>query len=156
MRVRAVIYVVAAVLVAAFFIANWSLVTSPVSLNVLFSRVETPLGVLLLLVAGLVLLLDLAIHTLTEHTWRGEKRQLAAEVERLRAARTQEEESRTQSLRAAMEREFAALHAKLERVGTGVQRLENDTMEAPPPAPPASAIEPELVPPRPAAGRSRQ
>ena len=152
-RVSAVIYVVAAVIVAAFCVANWALLKSLVSLNLLFAQVQTPVAVLLLLCTGVVLLFGLAVHASAEHGWRADRRKLTTEVERLRAQRTGEEDTRTQGLRATMEREFAAVRVQLERVVSAVQRLENDTVDAPAVPPSASDIDPELIPPRPAAGR---
>jgi hypothetical protein len=159
MRARAVIYIAVAVIVGAFFIANWALFSTPVSLNVLFARVETPLALLLLVCVGVVLLLDLTAYAFARHKWRAERRQLATEMAaaRLRAeraeVRAEEEESRTQALPATMEREFAAIRAQLDRVLAGVQRLTNDTTEIPIPPPPR-VIEPELIPPRSATARA--
>jgi len=152
-RTKVVIYLIAAVMVSAFFIANWALLSSPVSLNFLFARVEMPLALLLLLCAGVVLLLDLVVHASADHAWRAERRRLVTEVAgaRMRAERAEVEESRSQGLQATLEREFSAVRAQLDRVLTGVQQLENDTMEVPLPGP--SAIEPELIPPRPATRR---
>jgi hypothetical protein len=129
------IYIAAAVMVGAFFIANWALLRTPVSLNLLFARVATPLAILLLGCAGFVLLLDLAVYVFAEHRWRAKQ-----------------EESRAQALQVAMEREFVAVRAQLDRVLTGVQRLENDTMQLPVTSTPA--IEPELIPPRSATARA--
>lgn len=152
MRARVVIYIIATVVIGAFLIANWALLSSPVSLSLLFARVEAPLAILLLLCAGVVLSLDLAVHALAEHAWRAERRQLMNEVAgaRLRAERREEEQSLAQGLRATIEHEFSVVRTQLDRVVSGVQRLENDTMEVPlpPPAPRSHAIEPELIPPR--------
>jgi len=154
-KTKIVIYAIAAVVLGAFFIANWALLSSPVPLNLLFASVETPLAIVLLLLAGVVLAVDCAVHALAEHAWRVDRRKLMA-------ARVTAEQNaiHIQDLRPSMEREFAAIRAQLDRVLTGVQRLANDTMEvatltAPAPAAgpaPASAqgpaTEPELIPPR--------
>lgn len=154
MRARAAIYIIAAVILAAFFTANWALLSSPVSLNLVFAKAETPLAILLLLCVAAVFSLDFAVFAFDEHTWRAECRRLAAEgaSARLRAERAEDEELRTQGLRVAMESEFVAVHAQLDRVLTSVQRLGNDTMEIPAPLAPPSTIEPELIPPRSARG----
>jgi hypothetical protein len=140
---------IVAVVAAAFFIANWTILSSPVAVNLLLARVETPLAVLLLLCAGLVLLLDWVVHAFGEHSWRAERRQLLAELNSVRLRAEKEEESRTQALRVSVEREFAAVRAQLDRVLMGVQMLENDTMDVS--ALPPPAVEPELIPPRSAA-----
>ena len=149
MRVRVAIYIIVAVMIGAFLIANWALLKSPISLNLLFASVEMPLALLVLLCAGIVLSLDLAGYAFAEHSWRAERRRLTDEVAgaRLRAERAEDEKFRTEGLRVAMEHEFVAVRAKLDRVLTGVQRLENDTMEISAPSPPRT-IEPELIPPR--------
>lgn len=157
MKTKIVIYVIAGVVLGAFFIANWALLSSPVPLNLLFASVETPLAIVLLLLAGVVLAVDFTVHALAEHAWRVDRRKL------MMARVTAEQNAlHIQDLRPSMEREFAAIRAQLDRVLTGVQRLANDTMEVasltspapgsapahgPAPAQPPEA-EPELIPPR--------
>src|SRR5262249_20264053 len=141
-------YIVVAVVTVAFFIANWALLSAPVPINLLFARAETPLAVLLLLCAGVVLLLDLVIHTLGGHAWRHERRALRAQLDDVRSRAENEEESRIQVMRVPFEREFAVVRAQLDRVLAEVRRLDHDTVEIPPLAA-APAIEPELIPPRP-------
>ena len=150
MRARVAIYIIAALMIGTFFIANWALLRSPVPLNLLFASVEMPLAILVLLCAGVVITLNLAGYAFAEHTWRAERRRLAEEVAdaRRRAERAEDEELRTQGLRVAMESEFVAVRAQLDRVLIGVQRLQNDTMEIPEPPPRTIELEPELIPPR--------
>jgi hypothetical protein len=150
-KTRHLIPLVAALVIVALCIANWSLLSETVSLNLLLGRVQAPVIVLVLSCIGIVALASLAGIAWSTHAWNVERRRLASDLDRARSMAEKEEESRTQALRATMEREFAEVRGKLDsliaRQGAlpgRESRLEHEGRIADAPA----AIEPELVPPR--------
>jgi uncharacterized integral membrane protein len=144
MKAKGVIYILAAAVIAALVVANWTLLIGPVELNLLIARVQAPLALLLLLFAGIILLLDLSVHALREYAWIRERRTLARELEIARLRAEKEEESRTSALKATVQSELAAIRAQLDRVlAMQAAGLEHTTTARSP-----EAIEPELIPPR--------
>jgi uncharacterized integral membrane protein len=146
MNAKGVAYIVAAIVLGVFVLANWTLFATAVELNFLVARVQAPLIILVLLVAGVVLLVDLAIHAVRQRAWVRERRALQKELEGARLRAEHEEESRTGTLRVSMERELAAIRAQLDQVVAGQSALLGR-------APPTRPLEPELIPPRAATER---
>ena len=119
MRPRAIIYAVLALLLAILLLANLHLLTVPLTLNVIIAQLTLPLGVLVLMVAGLVFLVDLAAHALARRSWGQDRRALAVEMEELRARAEDRESARLVQLQAVLERELAGIRFQLDRlVGT--------------------------------------
>ena len=141
MNAKGVAYIVAAIVLGVFVLANWILFAAPVELNFLIARVHAPLIILVLLVAGLILLIDLGIHAVNQRAWVRERRALVKDLEGARLRADHEEESRTGALRVAMERELAAIRAQLEQLVASQSAL----LGRPPITRP---VEPELIPPR--------
>ncbi len=144
MRVKAVIYIVAAAVIAALVVANWGVLIGAVELNLLVARVQAPLVLLLLLFAGIIFLLDLSVHAVREYAWRRERRELASALNAARLLAEKEEESRTGALKVAIQGELAAMRAQLDRL-LAVQASAFQRTTA---GPPSEALEPELIPPR--------
>ena len=144
MKVTGVIYVLAAAVIAAFAVANWALLMQPIEMNLLVARVQAPLAVLLLLLAGIILLLDFGMHALREHTWLRDRRALARNLEAARLRAEQEGDARTGALTSAIHKELTIIRAQLDRV---LAAQAGSFRQAP------DAIEPELVPPRSPPGR---
>src|SRR5690349_15667625 len=109
MNAKGVAYIVAAVLLAVFVLANWTLFATAVELNFLIARVQAPLIILVLLVTGVILLIDLAVHALSQRAWVRERRALRKELDSARVRAEHEEESRIGALRITLERELAAI-----------------------------------------------
>lgn len=149
MSAKGVIYILAGIVLAVLVVANWSLLSGPVELNLLVARFQAPLALLLLLFAGIVLLGSLSVQALKEYAWRRERRTLASQLEAARLIAEKEEASRTGALKATLQNELAAIRAQLDRVlarqGSSFERA-NDTL-------PSEALEPQLVPPRESNGR---
>jgi uncharacterized integral membrane protein len=141
MNAKGVAYIVAAIVLGVFVLANWTLFATAVELNFLIARVQAPLIILVLLVAGVILLVTLAIHAVSQRAWVRERRALQKDLEAARLRADHEEESRTGALRVAMERELAAIRAQLDQVVAGQSALLGR-------APPTRPLEPELIPPR--------
>jgi len=144
MKTKGVIYILAAIVIGAFAVANWPMLIGSVELNLLVARVQAPLALLLLLFAGLILLLDLSVHAIREYGWTRERRTLARELEMARLRADKEEESRTGALKVSLETQLAAIRAQLERVlATQTAVLDRATVVRA-----AEDYEPELIPPR--------
>jgi uncharacterized integral membrane protein len=155
MKAKGVAYIVAAVLIGVFVMANWTLLIASIELNLLVAHVQAPLGVLILLVAGVILLADLAVHALSEHESSRERRALRQELDDSRLRADREEESRTAALRISMDRELSLIRGQLDQLLAGQSAL----LGRPPAArsverpiegsterPRQHPIEPELVP----------
>jgi uncharacterized integral membrane protein len=147
MKARGVVYLLAGGLLAIFAIANWPLLIGSVELNLLVTRLQAPLALLLLLLAGVILLLDLTVHTLREYSWMRERRTLVRELEMARLRADKEEESRTGSIKLTVERELAFMRAQLDRMLAAQSALLDRTTRAEV-VPDGDAIEPALIPPR--------
>lgn len=123
MNIRGVIYIVAAVLIGVFVLANWTLLAAPVELHLLIASIQAPLGVLILMIAAAILLIDLAVHTLSRRGWARDRRLLTTDLESARLRAEREEESRTSALRATLERELATIHGQLDQLLAGQSTL---------------------------------
>jgi uncharacterized integral membrane protein len=159
MKAKTIFYILAALLVGALVVANGSLFTTQVELNLLFIRMQAPLMVLMLLVVAVILLLDAGVHMMSRYTWNRERRTLKKDLEAALLRADREEESRMGTLRVSMERELAAIHAQLSRLTEGQSALlrmtGNETLpglEATPEE--RRHFEPELISPR-AGGNGR-
>jgi uncharacterized integral membrane protein len=149
MTAKGVAYIVAAVVLGVFVLANWSLFTTFAELNFLVARVQGPLILLMLVVAGVILLVDLAVHALGQRAWVRERRALRKDLESALLRADHEEESRVGTLRVTLERELAAIRAQLDQVLAGQSALLGRPPSARTDDP--RAVEPRAVEPR--AGR---
>lgn len=105
-------------LLAAFVIANWSVLSMPVDVSLLVATINAPAGIILLGATALLLTL-LGAYTLTLHTSTLlEARRHAKEMREQRLLADQAEASRFTELGTAMRAEFAGLRSELQRVST--------------------------------------
>lgn len=152
MKAKTVFYILAALIVGVLVVANWSLFTTQVELNLLFVRMQAPLAILLLLLAAVILLLDAGVHMVSRHAWMRERRALKSDLEAALLRADREEESRMGTLRVAMERELSVIHAQLDRLMEGQSALlrvtSNETLPARQPTEVRRQFEPDLVSPR--------
>jgi uncharacterized integral membrane protein len=143
-KTSAVVYIVAAAVLAAFAVANWQLLMQAVEINFLVARVQAPLAILLLLLASVILLLDFGVHALTEQGWIRDRRTLARDLEAARLRAEQESDARTAATTSAIHKDLAIIRAQLDRMlasrPTSVRYA-------------ADEIEPELIPPHEPPGR---
>lgn len=116
MRVRNVVYVVLLLIVVALLVANRSVIATSTPLNFLVAQVNAPFGILILIVAVLIALVDFIAHALSRYGWLRERRSLSHEIELLRERADQAEASRIRELRETVERESAAIRDQLDRV----------------------------------------
>lgn len=114
MRARAAVYAIAFVLIAAFAIANWPALTTPVEVNFLITRAFVPGAVLMLVLLGLIALIDWTVHAVHHSEWRRQRRVMEAEIQRLRIDAGKEGDVRYDNLRTLIERESARIHERLD------------------------------------------
>lgn len=115
MRIRTAIYVALLLIIVALLIANRSVIAASTPLNLLVTRANAPYGVLLLIVAALIALVDFISHSVARYGWHRERAGLAREVQALREQAELAEASRIRELKETVERESAAIRAQLER-----------------------------------------
>jgi membrane protein implicated in regulation of membrane protease activity len=159
MRTRSLIPLAAFLVILALIAANWGPLSSTVSLNLLFTEVQAPLMVLLLFSIAVILCASLVALLLSASAWKRERRRLVADLDTARSIASKEEDSRTQALRAIVEREFVAVRGKLDHLLAGQSEFlgqnRDSSRETQEVSNPPTVIEPELVPPRGAPSRRR-
>ncbi len=116
MKPRTVTYIIVLLILLVFVLANWAVITRPTQINLLVARVDAPLGILLLLIAGVILAIDAIVHALSRHAWTKERRSLTEQLERQRARADEAEASRIQALHELVERETAMIRVQLDRI----------------------------------------
>jgi uncharacterized integral membrane protein len=122
MRLRNVLYGAIGLLLVLLVLINWQVVAQPTDLNLLFIKVQAPLGVLMLLIAAAILAIDFAVHSLNRLAWSRERRELATQIEQLRLRADEAEETRIRALREILERETAAIRAQLDELSRSTYR----------------------------------
>jgi uncharacterized integral membrane protein len=116
MRARTVVYIILLLILIALLVANRSVIATSTPLNFLVARAHAPFGVLILIVAILIALVDFIAHALSRYGWVRERRSLASEIGMLREQAEQAEASRIRELKEAVERESAAIRGQLDRL----------------------------------------
>lgn len=100
-------------LIAALAFANWPTLATPTQINLLVTRLEAPLGLLMLALTAALFLVFIAV------TLRGqlgsllESRRLLKDVQRLQSLADQAEDSRIESLRQLIATEFRQLNDRV-------------------------------------------
>lgn len=131
MRLRTVVYIILLLILVALLVANRSVIATSTPLNFIVARAQGPFGILILIVAILVALVDFIAHALSRYGWTRERRSLADEIAMLRERAEQAEASRIRELKETVERESAAIRGQLDRLLASV-----------PPAPPVPPLPP--------------
>lgn len=116
MRPRTVVYIILLLILVALLVANRTVIATSTPLNFLVTRANAPFGILILIVAILIALVDFVAHALSRYGWLRERRTLASEIGMLREQAEQAEASRIHELKETVERESAAVRAQLERL----------------------------------------
>lgn len=122
MKPRSVAYLIVAVAIAVFVVANWDVVVRPTPINFLVGTITAPLGLLLLVVAVLIACIALLAQAFAHLSWRQERRRLAEELERQRARADQADASRVKELRDFLAQETGSLREQLDRVLASLSR----------------------------------
>ena len=122
MKPRTVAYIILLLILAALLVANRGAIATSTQLNFLVVRAQAPFGVLILVVAALIGLVDFIGHALSHFGWQRERRGLARELEMVREQAEQAEASRIHELKETVERESAEIRAQLDRLLTSLPR----------------------------------
>ncbi|HET7865725.1 MAG TPA: LapA family protein [Burkholderiaceae bacterium] len=113
MRVRTVLVILVLLLLAVFVTVNWPAFMAPTTLSLLVTRVEAPLGLVLLGMQVLVL----GAFTVYIAMWQGavllQNRRHTKELQAQRALADQAEASRFTELRASLHGEFEQLRQEI-------------------------------------------
>lgn len=130
MRFGTVILLVVLLLVGVFAALNWAAFVAPVTLSLVLTEVQAPLGLLMLGLLVLVLLLFLSYTVYLQTTVLLDGRSQAREMQALRQLAEQAEASRLSELRAALQADFRASTAtqqdQLQRVTARIDVLERE------------------------------
>jgi len=114
MRPRTILILVLLALIGIFALLNWRSFTTPANLDFLVARIEAPLGILMLIALGIMVIVFLLLLAKAEITMLLESRKVARELENLRRLAAEAESSRVESLRASLHGELAAINRKLD------------------------------------------
>lgn len=112
-RIGALMAVLLGTLVAALAFTNWQTLATPTQVNLLVTRMEAPLGLLMLALTAALFLVFIAV---TLHGQFGsllESRRLLKEVQRLRGLADQAETSRIENLHQLIATEFRLLNERV-------------------------------------------
>ncbi len=130
MNLRNLTVLIILLLVALFAGLNWSLITAPSEINLLFTRISAPLGMILLGVVALLSLLYFIFIAVIETGALLEIRRYARQVEQARKLADQAEASRFKELKGYLEEHLGALaegqSGLKEHVGRTVTEAKNE------------------------------
>ena len=116
MKARTVLFLSILLIVILIAAINWTAFTTPISLSLLFTTIQVPLGLSMLAVIGLLSVLYLFFVWKTQTSAFFESRRKTSEVEKARKLAANEEESRFESLRQLVEDELDGVHEKLDKL----------------------------------------
>ncbi len=116
MTIRGFVYVVIAVLIAIFTVANWSVITQATSLNLLVARIDAPLGIVMLLAIVVVMAIGLLLLEIQRISWNRRQQALQRELDRQRTLAEEAEASRLNDLRTLLESETVAIRERLDQI----------------------------------------
>ncbi len=111
MRARTAVLLLILVALGIFAVLNWSVITAPTEIHLVFSRVQAPLGLILLAVTAGVTLLYAVFLAWIETSALLEARRYARDLQAQRQLAESAEASRYTELRAYLQAELAALRA---------------------------------------------
>ena len=116
MTIRGFVYVVIALLVAIFTVANWAVITQATALNLLVARIDAPLGIVMLLGILVVMAVGLLLLELQRIGWNRQQQTLQRELDRQRKLAEEAEASRLAELRALLQSEAASIRERLDQI----------------------------------------
>ena len=121
MRLRTLLVIVVMLLVAVFVAVNWSAVTAPTTLSLLFMTIEAPVGLVMLGLLLLCVLAFLAYMAVWQSTTLIESRRHTKELHEQRVLADQAEASRFTELRGVIQSEIERLAAQIASVQAAMQ-----------------------------------
>jgi uncharacterized integral membrane protein len=116
MTIRGFVYTLIALLVAAFTLANWSVIIQATTLNLLVARIDAPLGIVMLLAILVVMAIGLVLLETQRLGWNRQQQTLQRDLDRQRQLAEEAEASRLAELRTLLEDETASIRDKLDRI----------------------------------------
>jgi len=140
MNLRTLTVLIVLLFVALFAVLNWSLISAPAEINLVFTRVSAPIGLILLAVIAFLSILYFVFLAMIETSALIEVRRYAREVQQARKLADKAEASRFAELKKFLEVELASLKSGQEglreHVGNTVEEargalsLEHDTLKS--------------------------
>lgn len=106
MAIRTVVLVFLCALAAIFFVVNWQGIMAPVAVNLLYTEVQAPLGLILLLVLGGLWVIAILWALVQHAALLADIRKAYKEVRSSKALADDAEHSRLESARKALEEAF--------------------------------------------------
>lgn len=113
MRPRVIFVTLVLVLLGIFAAANWSLIMAPQSLSLVFTRVEAPLGLILLITVALLSIWYVILSIGTEVAALLEVKKYAREILALRKQAEDAEASRLAELKKLIQEELESLRSQI-------------------------------------------
>jgi uncharacterized integral membrane protein len=128
MSIRSILLIVVAALVAVFVAANWTVMTTPTDLSLIFTTVYAPVGVVMLCILGLMALVFFAFVAYLQSSVLVETRRHAKELAAQRELADKAEASRFTDLRAFLTDELARVHqqVRVDRLEIGLRETSPD------------------------------
>ncbi|HEY3655215.1 MAG TPA: hypothetical protein VGL34_09495 [Steroidobacteraceae bacterium] len=114
MRLRTLLAIIVAVLIAAFLVVNWQVLAAPAKVSFVFGSIETPIGVVLLAICAPVLLALMVYVGMWQSTALLESRRQAKELQAQRILADNAEASRFTELGALIRSEITGLDQRLQ------------------------------------------
>lgn len=106
MKVRSIVLLLLLVFIALFTVMNWSAIMTPTSLSLLVTRVQAPLGLIMLMLLGFVTAAFLAFVAYLQSTVLLDTRRHTKELQSQRQLADQAEASRFTELRSFISQEL--------------------------------------------------
>lgn len=114
MSLRALLLLIVGAAIAAFIGVNWAAMTTPTDLNLVFTEIRAPLGLVLLGLMALLSAIFVGLVAYTQGTVLMETRRHAKELSAQRELADKAEASRFTDLRAHLDKEVARLSEVIE------------------------------------------
>jgi peptidoglycan hydrolase CwlO-like protein len=131
MRPRVIFVTLVLVLLGIFAAANWSLIMASQSLSLVFTRVEAPLGLILLITVALLSVWYVILSIGTEVAALLEVKKYAREILALRKQAEDAEASRLAELKKLIQEELESLRTQLgERIGQSESNIIDELEKA--------------------------
>lgn len=134
MRLRTLLLLLVLGAVAVFAAVNWTAFTTPTTLSLVFTVVQAPLGLIMLVLAALITVLFLVFVVYLQTSVIIETRRYARELQAQRELADRAEASRFTELRGFLDAELSKLAGRVAEVKSGTEtrldQLERDLKSA--------------------------
>lgn len=109
MRLRHLILLITFGLLLIFAVINWQAIMAPTELSVIFTTINAPLGLILLIISGLLIVLFLSFVVYMQSSLLASRSRLTRDLEAQRELANQAEASRFTDLKAYLQSELQQL-----------------------------------------------